>query len=78
MARAVRGKWGLQMTNPALSAIHAKCLDCSGGSRKLAAECKIDSCPLHPFRPFVQGAHKPDCIQGQVRMDDYLNDAIKG
>ena len=33
-----------------IAAIHAKCLDCSGGSRKEAHACKLRECPLWPYR----------------------------
>lgn len=34
----------------ALAAIRAKCLECSGGSRKEAHGCRLRDCPLWPFR----------------------------
>lgn len=33
-----------------IAAIHAKCLECSGGSRKEAHNCKLKDCPLWPYR----------------------------
>ena len=33
-----------------IAAIHAKCLECSGGSRKEAHNCKLSDCPLWPYR----------------------------
>jgi len=33
-----------------IKSIRAKCLDCSGGSRKEVAECSIVDCPLHAYR----------------------------
>lgn len=32
-------------------AIRAKCVECCGGSRALAAQCRICDCALHPYRP---------------------------
>lgn len=33
-----------------VKAIKAKCLDCSGASKKEVRECIIQDCPLYPFR----------------------------
>ncbi|MEW6195601.1 MAG: hypothetical protein AB1521_10650 [Bacteroidota bacterium] len=33
-----------------VKAIKAKCLDCSGGSKKEVRECIIQDCPLYTFR----------------------------
>lgn len=33
-----------------LQAIRAKCLDCSGGSKKLVERCSVKSCPLYGYR----------------------------
>ena len=33
-----------------IAAIHAKCLDCSGGSRKEVHNCTIKDCPLWLYR----------------------------
>lgn len=33
-----------------IAAIHAKCLECSGGSRKLVHNCDIEYCALWPYR----------------------------
>ena len=33
-----------------LIAIRAKCMDCSGNSRKMVEKCGIRDCPLHPYR----------------------------
>lgn len=35
---------------PALKAIRAKCLDCSGGNRAEVEDCLVRRCPLYPFR----------------------------
>ena len=31
-------------------AIRAKCMDCSGNSRREVERCKVKNCPLYPFR----------------------------
>ena len=48
-----------------IAAIHAKCLDCSGGSRKEAHNCKLMECPLWPYR---KGEANPRamCAKGQI------------
>ena len=33
-----------------IAAIHAKCLECSGGSRKEVHNCKLTECPLWLYR----------------------------
>jgi len=33
-----------------IAAIHAKCLECSGGSRKEVHNCKLTDCPLWLYR----------------------------
>lgn len=37
------------------NAIRAKCYDCSNWQREEVAECKVTTCPLHPWRPFQKG-----------------------
>jgi hypothetical protein len=43
--------------NP-MSAIRAHCVECSGGSLKEVAECRIVKCSLHPFRTGTNPFHK--------------------
>lgn len=33
-----------------MTAIRIKCLDCSGGSRKMVESCELKACPLYPYR----------------------------
>ena len=33
-----------------INAIRAKCIECSGGSKKEVAHCHIDDCSLYPYR----------------------------
>lgn len=51
-----------------IAAIHAKCLDCSGGSRKLVHNCDIEYCPLWPFRR--SEAKERNQIRGQIGLFD--------
>ena len=39
-------------TGGRMNAIKAKCLDCSNWQRDEIAECRVLTCPLHPWRPF--------------------------
>ena len=50
------------------AAIRAKCLDCSGGSRKLVHNCDIEYCPLWPFRRSEAKEHNQ--IRGQIGLFD--------
>lgn len=38
------------------AAVKVNCLNCSGGDKKLAAECNVLSCPLYLFNPFIKNA----------------------
>ena len=53
--------------NELLVAIHAKCLDCSGGSRKEAHNCKLQDCPLWPYRKGEQ-REKPARVVWQISL----------
>ena len=33
-----------------MKAIRAKCVNCCCGDYREVRECKIDTCPLHPYR----------------------------
>lgn len=46
-----------KVKNP-LTAIRAKCVECSGGSLKEVSTCRVASCPLYPFRMGVNPLHK--------------------
>ena len=48
-----------------IAAIHAKCMDCSGGSRKEVHTCKIKDCPLWPYRK-GEAREKIRSIEGQI------------
>lgn len=51
-----------------IAAIHAKCLECSGGSRKLVHNCNIEYCALWSYRqsePKESGQ-----VRGQIGLFD--------
>jgi len=48
-----------------IAAIHAKCLDCSGGSRKEVHNCKLRDCPLWVYRR-GEPREKIGCSKGQI------------
>jgi hypothetical protein len=54
-----------------LTAIRAKCLDCSGGSFAEARRCEAVSCPLWPFRagrhPWLGFSEKPPSDSGDFQ-----------
>lgn len=52
-----------------IAAIHAKCLECSGGSRKEAHNCKLSECPLWPYRR-GEPREKLDQSKGQISVFD--------
>lgn len=35
-----------------LAAIKAKCLECCGFQRSEVQRCTVETCPLHPYRPY--------------------------
>lgn len=50
-------RYKAKIRNP-MTAIRANCVECSGGSLKEVAECKVVKCALHPFRMGVNPLHK--------------------
>lgn len=46
-----------KVRNP-LTAIRAKCVECSGGSLKEVAECQVKTCALIPFRMGINPFNK--------------------
>lgn len=50
-------RYAAKVKNP-LTAIRAKCVECSGGSLKEVAQCRVSSCALLPFRMGVNPMHK--------------------
>jgi hypothetical protein len=57
-------------TDVLMTAIHRKCMECSGESRNEVKSCKIKECPLFPFRCRI--ADETDDtgeIEGQISMD---------
>ena len=58
-----------------LVVIRAKCLECSGNSRREVERCKVKSCPLYPYRSTKAAGVKNDRagIPGkQVSLADIL------
>ena len=58
-----------------LTAIRIKCLECSGGSRKMVERCEVKNCPLYPWRSKgamgIAGDGKTH-IKGQMSLNDIL------
>lgn len=52
-----------------IAAIHAKCLDCSGGSRKEVHGCKMTDCPLWLYRR-GEPREKQSQTKGQISVFD--------
>ncbi len=50
-------RYASKVHNP-LTAIRAKCVECSGGSLKEVTECRVLKCALHPFRMGNNPFHK--------------------
>lgn len=42
-------RYAARVKNP-LTALRAMCVRCANGSLKEVAECRVKTCPLHPFR----------------------------
>lgn len=57
-----------------LVAIRAKCLDCSGGSRKQLHNCNVKKCKLYPYRE-PEAKKKPRKIKGQVNIFELMKEA---
>lgn len=58
-----------------LSAIRAKCMECCGNQRREVERCKLNSCPLHPYRSckVVSVGHERRAeINGQIGVFDIL------
>lgn len=49
-----------------IAAIHAKCLECSGGSRKEVHNCKLTDCPLWLYR---RGEPRESLAQAKGQID---------
>lgn len=63
-----------------LVAIRAKCMDCSGNTRKLVEQCSIAVCPLYPYRSVQavgENQEQQMKIDEQIDLFDVLND-MKG
>lgn len=65
----------LPTSDALLVAIRAKCMDCCGNCRHEVELCKVNNCPLHPYRSVkaVGGAREPSTeIKGQIGLFDVL------
>ena len=54
-----------------IAAIHAKCLECSGGSRKEVHNCKLTDCQLWPHRR-SEAREKQAPANGQISVFDII------
>lgn len=53
------------------TAIRAKCMDCSGGSRREVQNCRVNDCPLRPYRVGDRDSKdKPE--KGQISLFDII------
>lgn len=52
-----------------LKAIRAKCLDCSGDSKKELALCPVEDCPQWPFRCGRDPFRKKTALTGQQKLE---------
>lgn len=58
-----------------LAAIRAKCMDCSGNSKKEVERCRVKDCPLYPYRAAratTGSKEQPEKIRGQVSIFEAL------
>ena len=64
-------RYAEKVRNPK-TAIRAKCVECSGGSLKEVAECRVTGCALHPFRMGVNPFNKKtrERLEGQTSATD--------
>lgn len=56
-ARTIIERYKAKVKNP-LTAIRAKCVECSGGYLKEVANCTIPKCALYPFRMGINPFNK--------------------
>lgn len=61
-------------THALMIAIRTKCLDCSGGVRKMVEQCNIKDCPLYPYRSIkaMGGSAQPGELTGQMDFFEIL------
>ena len=60
-----------------LTAIRAKCMECSGHCRKEVEHCKIRECPLYPYRNVQAagfGLERRMKIEGQISIFNTENE----
>lgn len=61
---ATIAKYKKRVRNP-MTAIRAKCVECSGGSIKEVTECRVVGCPLYLFRT----GHNPFHSRSKIRQE---------
>lgn len=68
-------RYAEKVRNPK-TAIRAKCVECSGGSLKEVADCRVKGCALHPFRMGVNPFNKKtrERLEGQTSATDEETD----
>ncbi|MBR6569505.1 MAG: hypothetical protein IKK75_03530 [Clostridia bacterium] len=62
-------------TEALLIAIRAKCMDCSGNSRREVERCKLRDCPLWPYRNTRAIGAEPERhaeIDGQINLFEII------
>lgn len=62
-------------TDETLTAIRAKCMECSGNSRREVERCKLKDCPLYPYRSVKAiggGDERRMEIDGQIDIFDIM------
>lgn len=73
--RSARMKKDDPTSDALLAAIRAKCMNCSGNSRKLVELCNITECPLYPYRTtetVCKAEKQQTTISGQIDLYDVL------
>ena len=55
-------------------AIRAKCMDCSGGVRKMVEQCNIKDCPLYQYRSIkaMGDSAQPVELAGQIGLFEIM------
>lgn len=64
----------------AMTAIRAKCMECSGNSRREVERCRIKDCPLYPYRSMKAiggGSERRVELEGQIRIFDIIQGGAK-
>jgi hypothetical protein len=59
-----------------MRAIRAKCLDCSGGSKKEVELCQVKDCPLWCFRSGRNPPRDPQSVQARTTLSKLTMDQL--